>query len=190
MVRIAILGLISVAMATTVTMEKAQNSAHNVVVDADDSVQRYYGIPLDLTLKQLAKLPFKSKVTLEHGDEDLSSPVAIISARRGVKIRAEFDDDGKLYRFETSTPGAMGLRGLRIGSTLAELQRAFPQRKPYWGATPHDQYYATFGTGTPLTFHFSPFDVPKETWASGPERFQLPPSIKVKKITITPINWR
>ncbi len=190
MVRVAILGLISVAMTAPANMGATQNSAPNMVIDAEGSVQRYYGIPLDLTLKQLAKLPFKSKVMMEHGDEDLRSPVAIISARRGVKVRAEFADDGKLYRFETSTPGAMGLRGLRIGSTLAELQRAFPERKPYWGMTPHDQYFATFGTDTPLTFHFSPFDLPKEAWARGPGKYQLPPSLRVTKITIVPINWR
>lgn len=167
----------------------ARSSAPRVVVTEDGVVQRYYGVPLDLTLTQLASMPLKSKVTIETGDEALSYPVATITAHRGVRVRAEFGRDGQLYRFETSTANALGVRGIRVGSTLADLQRAFPDRKPYWGMTPHDQYYATFDTGTSMTFHFSPLDLPRDAWARGPKDFELPATLQVKKITIKPIRF-
>lgn len=165
----------------------ARIASSDVLLDATGVVREYYGVPLNLALKRVATLPFKSKLGREMG-EGSYYPIAIITARKGVKVKASFGRDGRLFRFETSTPDALGLRGLKIGSTLAELKRAYPERRPYWGVTPHDEYFATFGTGTKLTFHFSPFDLPKEAWSHNPKEYELPPSIKVKSIKISPIN--
>lgn len=187
MARVAFIALSILASISVAPQVIAKGGHPYVVVDAKGTVREYYGVPLDLTLKQLARLPFKFKLGKEMG-EGTYYPIAIIAARKGIKIKASFDRKGKLYRFETSTPGALGLHGLRVGSSLAELKKVFPDRRPYWGATPHDDYYATFGTGTRLTFHFSPFDLPKEAWSHNPKQYELDPSIKVKKIEIDPIR--
>ena len=185
--RAVLIGLATLASILPATQVIAHVRDPDIVVDGKGLVREYYGVPLDLTLKQLAKLPFRHKVGKEMG-EGSYYPIAIITARKEVKIKVSFSNRGTLFRFETSTPGALGLHGLGVGSTLAELQKAFPSRRPYWGMTPHEEYYATFGTGTRLTYHFSPFDLPKEAWSRDPKQYELDPSIKVKKIKITPIT--
>ena len=188
MKRIALIGLAIMASVLSSSQAIARVKTANVVIDGNGVVREYYGVPLDLTIKKLAKLRFKYNLSQEPGDEASVDTVAVIVARTGIRVKATFSDCGHLWRFETKTRGALGLQSLGVGSTLGELKRAFPSRRPYWGATPHGQYYATFGTDTRLTYHFSPFDLPKEAWSRDPKQYELPSSIKVTKITIEPID--
>jgi hypothetical protein len=187
MLRLAFISLAVLASVLPATQAVALPKTPDIVIDDKGVVREYYGVPLDLTLKQLPRLRFKYRLREEVGDEEITHTTATIIARKGVKVTAWFSSSGRLYRFETSTPGALGERGLKVGSTLADLKKVFPDRRPYWGRTPHDEYHAGFG-GIRFGYGFSPFDLPKEAWSHDPKQYELDPSIKVTKIAIEPIN--
>jgi hypothetical protein len=188
--RYALIGLAVLVSALPAAPATALPKKPDIVVDDKGVVREYYGVPLDLTLKQLPKLPFKYKLREEHGDEDSIHPVAVIVARNGVKLKATFSNCGHLWRFETPTPGAIGERGLRVGSTLADLKKAYPDGRAVWGMTPHGEYHSGFATRgtTRIGYGFTPLDLPKEAWSNDWQRYELPPSIKVTRIVIEPIN--
>ncbi len=90
-------------------------------------------------------------------------PVAAITAMNGVEIKVVFDKagpNGKLYSAETTTPNAIGPRGIGVGSALSEVKAAWPAGQLDYGLA-HGQY-VTFITGANVYYEFSPQDMPAQ----------------------------
>src|SRR5688572_9893824 len=87
------------AIALALPLSAASAPTH-VVVDAKGNVERFYGVPIDLTISHLKRLPYRMKMGHEY--EELDRYVtATITAENGVQVEVSFGSDGRLYRART-----------------------------------------------------------------------------------------
>lgn len=147
-------------------------------VDSKRNVQRFYGVPIDLTLARVKSLPFRVKIGEEMGEGDMY-PVARIQAQGGIEIKASFGLNGKLYYLESSDPKAVGPKGIRAGSLLSDVKAAWPTKKLIYGLA--DGRFATFPTGTNVLYVFDPSELPSQAFDVGAAKIVVP-NIKVKSI--------
>ena len=155
------------------------------VVEEKGVVREFYGVPLDLTIHALED----SKIKFSPGwgtAEGTYYPKAIIHAPGGIELVAAFSDEGDLYMLETSSPGAIGPRQISVGSSLAEVKRAWPEGRFVWGS--EDGRYATFDTGARVYYQFSPDALPSRAWDIPSKPVVIDPNIKVVTIRVAPSN--
>jgi hypothetical protein len=112
----------------------------------------------------------------EEGKEDIYK----IIAKNGVDLNVEFDS-GKLYLIETASTTAVGPRGIRIGSSLSDVKKAWPAGKLIYGS--EEGRFVTYITGTNVLYLFDPKGVPSTT--SDLTDVEMP-NIKVQTIRILP----
>ena len=147
-------------------------------VDSKQNVQRFYGVPIDLTLKGLKNLPFRMKMGEEMGEGDMY-PIVWIQANDGVEVKASFGLEGDLYYLESSDPKAVGPKGIKAGSFLSDVKAAWPTKKLNYGLA--EGRYATFSTGTNVMYVFDPYDLPPQAFDFSDTKIDVP-NIKVKSI--------
>ena len=149
-------------------------------VDSKQNVQRFYGVPLDLTLTGLKSLRFRMKLGEEMGEGDMY-PVARIHAKDGVKIKASFGLKGELYYLESSSPKAIGPKGIKAGSFLSDVKAAWPTGRLLYGS--EDGRFVTFSTDTNVKYVFDPDDLPPQAFDHSGAKIDVP-NIRVKTIQI------
>jgi hypothetical protein len=156
-----------------------------VVLDSNGNVRSFYGVPVTLTRSDLKRLPFRVKARDEPGGEGGPYRVYVITAQEGVRVEVTFDRDGKLYNAWTESPNAVGPKGVRIGSTLADAKAAWPNGDSLFYF--EDGYVATYRTRSNVSFMFDPKDLPRGTFDhDAPWDFPIPDTIKVKTIAVFP----
>lgn len=151
----------------------------NVRVDSGNNVTSFYGVPVDLTISGLKKLPFPKKRGLDNG-EGSREPIYTITAKNRVQIKVKFDGD-KLYLAETDSRNAVGPRNIGIGSQLSDVKAAWPMGKFIYGA--EDGGFATYVTGTNVLYLFDPRDLPPKAFAVPRQEVEIP-NLRVQKIRI------
>ncbi len=171
--------LIIAASMLTSTVAVAQV---DVGVAASQKMREFYGIPLDLKLWDLKKLPFASELGWKS-DEGEVYPTAKIVVSKNVSLDASFDSGGELYMLETSSRNAVGPRGIAVGASLAEVRNAWPTGRLLWGVN-HADHYVTFDTKEGLYYQFSPAALPAEAWAHSSEDYNVDPSTRVITIRL------
>jgi len=125
------------------------------------------------------------KVRTEPGGEGGPYKVYTIATREGVRVELQFEGDGGLYGADTESTNAVAQKGIGVGSTLAEVKRAWPNGEFMFGFA--DGRYVTFVTGTNVLFRFNPDDLPPGAFdAERPWDFPVPHTIKVKTISVYP----
>lgn len=155
-----------------------------VVLDSKGNVRSFYGVPLTLTQSTLKRLPFRVRTGHYHS-EGTEYTKYTITAQNGIQVEVEFRDDGKLYGAETRTANAVGPKGIGVGSTLADVTRAWPGGMLRYGSA-HGPY-VTYLTGTNVLLRFDPNDMPPGAFdLERPYDFPVPDNIKVEKISIYP----
>lgn len=144
----------------------ADQTSH-VVFDTNCVVTQFYGVPLNLKLSELSELKVDHTRAYYNGEGNYN-PEATLLVSGNVLLQLEFghDEDPALYQLKTSSPGAVGPRGVAIGATLKDVQRRWPEGNVYWSLA-HGPYVA-FTNGTNVYFEFDPDDMP-------PQAFDNPP---------------
>ena len=162
---------------------QAKPTPNPVELDPKNNVRSFYGVPVTLTRSGLQRLPFRVEIRDEPGDEGGPYRIYVITAQDGVRVEVTFDEDGKLYNAWTESPNAVGPKGIRIGSTLADAKAAWPNGDSHFYF--EDGYVATYRTRSNVSFMFDPKDLPPGTFDQDkPWDFPIPDSIKVKTIAI------
>ena len=159
--------------------------ASGATVDSSGSVQSFYGIPINLTVSDLTRLPYRvtvRRVPAAEGGDDYTA-VEIVT-KDGVKVHVAFDTDGKLYAMRTTSPKAVAPKGIKVGSLLSAVRAAWPNGRLSYGFG-ENHAFASFSTGTNVTFSFDPKDMPRELIYES--RKDIPvPDIRVRGIHIYP----
>lgn len=160
--------------------EPAHAAPAQFTVDSKQNVQRFYGVPIDLTLTGLKSLPFRMKMGEEFGEGD-AYPVAWIQAKHGIEVKASFDLNGKLYYLESSSPNAVGPKGIKVGSFLSDVRAAWPRGHLLYGS--EDGKFVTYSIDTNVKYVFDPADLPPQAFDHSGAKIDVP-NIKVKTIRI------
>lgn len=145
-------------------LTSAAEARDHVWLDSSNNVERFYGIPGDLTLSKIKRLPYRAEVGHRTSEGERYN-TAVIAAADGVRVEISFDQEGKLWEMETVSPNAIAPGGLRVGSRLSDVRAAWPQGKLTWYIEEHDPF-VTFVTGTNLAFSFNSGDMPLALWIS------------------------
>lgn len=159
--------------------------ASRTIVDSNANVSSFYGIPIDLTVRGSKRLPYRVKIRRwfsEEAGEHYST--AEIIAKDGVELDVSFDSKGRLYQISTRSPGAVGRKGIRIGSPLSEVRAAWPNGKLSYGSSTHGTF-VSFSTGTNVTYSFDYKDMPPELIYQNRKDIEVP-DIRVRGIHIYP----
>lgn len=153
-----------------------------VLFDDKCNVQRFHGVPLNLTISSVKRLPYRVKMGHEYAEGDRYA-TALINAVDDVKVKVSFGSDGKLSAAETSSLNAVGPKGIKVGSPLSDLKAAWPTGRLLWGVE-ENKAFVTFVTGTNVLFDFSPKDMPLGTFAY-PRKSVEVPNIRVRSIRVS-----
>ena len=157
-----------------------RNNGNVISMDSSCNVTRFYGVPIELTVSMLKRLPLPARIAREMGEGE-TFITAKIKAERGVEIKVEFDANKKLELLKTTSPNAVDLRGIRPGSSLSDVEAAWPNGKLYYGAA--DGRYVRYITGTNVIYTFDPDDMDPQAFdPSGKE--VVVPNLKVVAIEI------
>ena len=160
----------------------ARRAPNRVILDAHGNVSSFYGVPVKLTRSGLKHLPFRVKRG-HKSSEGIEYTTHTITAQNGVRVEVTFDDDGRLYAADTRSPNAVGPKGIGVGSTLAEVEQAWPEGAFIFGSAEGE--YVTFVTGTNLLFRFDPREMPPGAFNPGrPANFPVPGNIKIQTISL------
>ena len=164
-----------------------------VVLDAKGDVARFYGIPMKLTLPGLQHYRYKVGHFSAEGD---TYTFYTIHAQGGVEVDVQFDH-GRLSSVRTSSPNALGPRGIGVGSPLSAVEAAWPEGSVTFGIMEHDTY-VTFPAAEPgfmpnVYYYFDPNDMPPhayegEIWRKQADKV-VPKTIRVKSIGIFPYEF-
>jgi len=149
-------------IALSLPLSAASPTSH-VVIGPDGNVTRFYGIPLNLTVRGLKRLPYRMKVHRwfsEEAGEHYTS--AKITAEDGVEVEVAFDSKGKLWLMGTWSPKAVATRGIKVGSLLSDVRAAWPKGKLTFGSERHAGTFVHFSTGSNVSFTFDYKDMPRE----------------------------
>jgi hypothetical protein len=152
-----------------------------ITFDAKHNVQSFYGVPLNLTISGLKRLPYRAK--LGHAeDEGGEYTFATIRAEDGVEVRVDFASGGRLDRLETGSPKAVGPKGIRVGSKLSDLRTAWPAGEFAYGCA--DGFYANYITGTNVLFIIDPKEMPSKAFQCIQLNDAELPDLRVRRIRI------
>lgn len=170
MTRVAIAAMSLLAAPMPVAAIPASELPHTVI-DKNCVVTRFYDVPLNLKLSDLNALGIDHTRAYHLGEGDYY-PEATLLVDKNVLLQVEFSDEKEpeVYQMRTSSPGAMGPRGVAIGTTLKEVRAKWPEGKFYW-ATAHGNYVA-FTNGTNVFFEFDPRDMPPAAFDNPPVPIQ------------------
>lgn len=127
-------------------------SRNHVTFDKSGNVEKFYGVPLQITKDKIKNLPFTITVSYRMG-EDGKTPIYCLENRSGIKIRLEFEAN-RLYLLETNSAGAVGPRGIHVGSSLREVKKAWPDGKLLYGQ--EEGGFITYVSGTNVLYLFDP----------------------------------
>ena len=157
----------------------------HVILASNGNVTRFYGIPVNLTVKGLKRLPYKMKVNRwfsEEAGEHYTS--AEITAEDGIEVELGFDSKGKLWAMATRSPTAVDPKGLRVGSLLSDVRAAWPKGKLTYGWSTHGGAFVVFSTGSNIAFFFDYKDMPRELYYDHRKDIEVP-NMPVQGISIT-----
>jgi len=146
-----------------------------VTLGPDGNVTRFYGIPINLTVKGLKRLPYRMKVHRwfsEEAGEHYTS--AKITAEDGVVVEVAFDSKGKLYEIDTWSPKAVDPKGIRTGTLLSDVRAAWPKGKLTYGYSIHGGAFVVFSTGSNVSFSFDYKDMPRELYYDHRKDIDIP----------------
>jgi len=158
----------------------------HVALGPDGNVTRFYGIPINLTVKGLKRLPYQIKVHRwfsEEAGEHYTS--AKITAEDGVEVEVGFDSKGKLWTMGTWSPRAVDPKGIRIGSLLSDVRAAWPKGKLTYGWDTHVGAFVSFSTGSNVSFSFDYKDMPRELYYDHRKDIEIP-NMRVHGMHISP----
>jgi hypothetical protein len=166
MVRVAQAAMAILAAPLPMNTAPASDPSH-VVINQNCVITYFYGVPLDLKLSSLPALMVDHTRAYYLGEGDYH-PEATLLVGRNILLQAEFTDDKEptLYQLRTSSPSAVGPRGVAIGATLKVVQSKWPEGEFYWTSA-HGPYVA-FTNGTNLFFEFDPGDMPAKAFDPPP----------------------
>ncbi len=173
--------IVAVAMALELPLYAASAPSH-VVVDAKGNVARFYGVPINLTISGLKRLPYRVKMGHGYAEGDRFA-TASINADDGVQVKVSFGPDRKLYGAGTVSPNAIGPKGISVGSLLSDVRSAWPAGKLIYGVE-ENQAIVTFITGTNVMYSFDPKDMPPATFLNRGS-VKVIPNIRVQSIRIS-----
>jgi len=151
----------------------------HIAFDANGNVARFYGVPINLTIPGLKRLPYRVKMghIVKEGDRYITAQIQI---KDGIVVDAEFVR-GRVYRLGTASPNAVGPRGIRVGSRLSDVRAAWPAGKLIYGIG-EKNLYVTFLTGANILYNFDPKDMPRDAFDDVPPKDVKIPDLKVQYI--------
>ena len=158
-----------------------------VIFDAKGDIARFYGVPMDLTLTGLKRLPYRFKFV--HSSATGTYKYYTIKAPDGVEVEVSFEN-GKLDSANTSSRGATGPNGIGVGSLLSDVKKAWPEGHFNYGFEEH-QTFVYFDTNpgfmTGVTYYFEPKDMPAQAFDMDYRKSRdiTVPDIRVKTISIS-----
>ena len=176
------------AISTIASAEDSQGK-RAAIFDADPDLRSFHGVPIELKEADIYRLPHPVKKTTywsEEAGENIT--YYTIDAERDVKITADFRDDGTLESLRTSSPNAVGPKGIGVGSSLSEIRAAWPEGRLDYGADLHAGRYVSFGTEADLWYYFEPDDMPAQAFVRDYDKSReiAVPNLKVKTIGLFP----
>lgn len=173
-----------VVFATLLLHSDASFAGPPRVVDVQGNVTTFYGVPLSLTRSQLKRLPYKVTTGHYFAEGDRYTKYTI-KAEEGIAVDVEFNEDGSLYVAKTQSRRAIAVKGVGVGSTLAEVKTAWPSGQLIFGF--EDGAFVTFVTGSNVLLRFNPADMPPGAFDhERPRDFPVPLDIRVKTLSIFP----
>ncbi len=168
----------AIAIASIIMLAPGQDEGRvstTTVTSESCWVESYYGVSINLRVEDLNVLPYNIKLGIESSEgEDLRT--ATIVAENNILIIAVFAKDGKALLLKTASKSAIGPRGIRVGSSLSEVQKKWPEGKFYYGSG-EGARYARFLTGSNVAFYLDTSSIGKE-----------PSAIFVQEIRIFPFK--
>jgi len=191
--RVLLTVMLAFATSAPATPPQPIQTKSPVIVDAKGEVARFHGIPMNLTPAGLKRVPYRYKVG--HGSsEGIPYTFYTIRADGGVEVVVGFDH-GRLSSAATSSPNAVGPMGIRVGSLLSEVKRAWPKGKLYYGVE-ESHAFVTFETAeagfmSNVLYRFDPEDVPAAAFDRDFQKSRQVkiPDIKVRTIEIFPYEY-
>jgi len=171
------------------TPPQATGARSPVIVDAKGDIVRFYGVPMTLKPADLKHYRYTVGHFSAEGD---TYTFYTLKAASGVEVKVQFDE-GKLSSVRTSSPNALGPRGVGVGATLSAVEAAWPEGTATFGIQENSSY-VTFKAAEPgfmpnVYYYFDPDDMPPhayegEIWKKSVNL--IPKSIRVKSIGIFP----
>lgn len=150
--------------------------------DARGNVARFYGVPMNLTISNLKRLPYRVKMGHEHSEGEKYT-TATINAEDGVQVKVSFGSDRKLYDAETASRDALGPKAIGVGSLLSDVRAAWPAGRLLYGVE-ENKGFVTFVTGTNVMYSFDPKDMPLGTFLNRGSVKDVP-NIRVQSIRLS-----
>jgi hypothetical protein len=179
----------TIATAVPTNAPQGHRAQSPVIVDAKGDVVRFYGVPMNLTPADLKRYRYTVGHFSAEGD---TYTFYTLKGENGVEVRVQFDGR-RLISARTSSRGAIGPRGVGIGSPLSAVEAAWPEGKADFGIIEHSTY-VTFLAAEPgympnIYYYFDPEDMPPgayagEIWKKTVDL--IPRGIKVQTFGIFP----
>lgn len=189
--RVLLVVVLGSAFATSApaTPPQSTQAKSPVIVDAKGDVVRFYGVPMNLKPADLKRYRYKVGHFSAEGD---TYTFYTIKTRDGVEVDVQFHK-GKLVSVRTSSPNAVGPRGVGVGSPLSAVEVAWPEGAVTFGIQ-ENSTYVVFEAAEPgfmpnVDYYFDPKDMPPhafegEIWKKRTDI--VPKNISVKSIGIFP----
>jgi hypothetical protein len=166
------------------------NAKQNVTLDTKGDIVRFYGVPMNLTPAGLKRVPYRYKVGHYSAEGDTYT-FYTIRAQDGIDVKVQFDK-GKLISASTSSPKAIGPKGVAVGSLLSAVKAAWPKGHLHYGIEENEAYvsYQTEepGFSSNVMYYFDPKNMPPKAFDRDYHTSQSidVPNIAVKTIGIFP----
>jgi len=182
---------LTLATVTSFSLSAApqQSSLANdrLAFDANGFVTRFYGVPMNLTPSGLKR--YRYSVGHFSGEGDTYT-FYTITAQDGVKVKVQFDG-GKLIAVSTTSPNAIGPKGIGVGTFLSDVKAAWPKGQLKYGIEEHEAFvvYDTEpGIHDVVTYFFEPKDMPAQAFDLNYRKSREieVPNIKVSEIAFSP----
>lgn len=171
---------------------EAPSTESGAMLDAKGDVARFYGVPMNLTPTGLKRLPFRYRIR-HYSSEGDTYAFYTIRAQGGVEVEVQFDR-GRLSTAKTSSPNAIGPKGVGVGSPLSAVKAAWPEGRLRYGVQ-ENRPYVSFSAAEPgfmpnVMYYFDPKDMPPAAFDAAyrntPVIIEVPENIRVKTIGIFP----
>lgn len=151
-----------------------------ILYDANCNVQQFYGIPTDIRVSDLSNL-HNAKIGTESREGDVYT-TALVKPQKNFEVKILFDLEGRYYEAEINSERAVGPKGIRVGSSLADVKKAYPSGKLVYGS--EDGRFVTYTTGTNVRMDFDPRDMPPKAFEFGSGTVDVP-NLTVRRIRIS-----